>query len=125
MQVRVLPHASEWAAAFAEEAERVAAALGGCVVAVHHIGSTAIPGIYAKPILDLLVEVTDPAAADAGNIGCMRPDVLKAPSLGKACKSHLVLLSMGYAPISSSRRDELHADAARNGAHHVSSRSAA
>jgi len=34
------------------------------VLAVHHVGSTAIPGIYAKPILDLLVEVRGVAEVD-------------------------------------------------------------
>lgn len=33
-------------------------------MAVHHVGSTAIPGIYAKPILDLLVEVRGVAEVD-------------------------------------------------------------
>ena len=36
------------------EAERLSAALGPCLVAVHHIGSTAIVGIDAKPIVDLM-----------------------------------------------------------------------
>ncbi len=39
-------------------------ALGENVVAIHHIGSTAIPGIYAKPIIDILVEVKDIAIVD-------------------------------------------------------------
>ena len=34
------------------------------MLAVHHVGSTAIPGIYAKPILDLLVEVRGVAEVD-------------------------------------------------------------
>ncbi|MGC3971454.1 MAG: GrpB family protein [Pirellulales bacterium] len=59
MVVAVVPHDPRWAEMFAVEAGRVAAALGVDVAAVHHIGSTAIPGIYAKPILDLLVEAAD------------------------------------------------------------------
>src|SRR6185436_9586865 len=39
--------------------------LGNAVVAVHHIGSTAIPGIHAKPVVDILLEVTDIAQVDA------------------------------------------------------------
>ena len=62
--VEVVPHDPRWREAFEAEAERVAAALGENVVAIHHIGSTAIPGIHAKPVVDLLVEVRDVAEAD-------------------------------------------------------------
>jgi GrpB-like predicted nucleotidyltransferase (UPF0157 family) len=64
-KVEVVPHDPGWAAAFKAEAKQVAAALGENVVAIHHIGSTAIPGIHARPILDLLVEVSDIAGVDA------------------------------------------------------------
>ena len=58
-KVEVVPHAPKWQEAFEVESKSVANALGENVVAVHHIGSTAIPSIYAKPIIDLLVEVKD------------------------------------------------------------------
>ena len=64
-KVRVVPHDPRWRDAFAAEAGLVAAALGEGAVAIHHVGSTAIPGIYAKPIIDLLVELRDLAEADA------------------------------------------------------------
>lgn len=47
--------APEWAGLYAEEAARISAALGPAVVAIEHYGSTSIPGIKAKPIIDLLV----------------------------------------------------------------------
>jgi len=50
--VEVVEHDPGWAAAGAEEAGRVADALGA--VAVEHVGSTAVPGLAAKPVLDLL-----------------------------------------------------------------------
>jgi GrpB-like predicted nucleotidyltransferase (UPF0157 family) len=43
-----------WPAAFAAEAERLGSLLGDTLVAIHHIGSTSIPGLAAKPIIDLL-----------------------------------------------------------------------
>jgi len=64
-KVEVVPHDPRWRDAFEAEAKQVAAALGENVVAVHHIGSTAIPDIYAKPVLDLLVEVRDITEVDA------------------------------------------------------------
>src|SRR5215213_314747 len=63
-KVEVVPHDPRWRAAFEAEAKHVAAALGENVVAIHHIGSTAIPNIYAKPVVDLLVEVGDIAGVD-------------------------------------------------------------
>jgi GrpB-like predicted nucleotidyltransferase (UPF0157 family) len=64
MKVEVVPHDPLWRDEFEAEAKHVAAALGENVAAVHHIGSTAIPNIHAKPILDLLVEVRDIAELD-------------------------------------------------------------
>jgi GrpB-like predicted nucleotidyltransferase (UPF0157 family) len=64
-KVRVVPHDPRWRDAFEAEAGLVASALGDGAVAIHHVGSTAIPDIHAKPIIDLLVEVRDLAEADA------------------------------------------------------------
>ncbi len=58
-KVEVVSHNPKWQEAFEVESQCVAHALGENVVAIHHIGSTAIPSIYAKPIIDLLVEVKD------------------------------------------------------------------
>src|SRR5215210_2774693 len=63
-RVEVVPHDPQWRDAFGAEAKHVAAALGENVVAIHHIGSTAIPNIYAKPVIDLLVEVRDITEVD-------------------------------------------------------------
>lgn len=63
--VELLPHDPAWLEAAEREATRLAGILGGHLVAVHHVGSTAIPGIRAKPILDLLLVVDDLAALDA------------------------------------------------------------
>ena len=57
--VRLVPHDPSWAARAEAEADRVRQALGSLMPQVHHIGSTAIPGIAAKPILDLLGVAAD------------------------------------------------------------------
>jgi GrpB-like predicted nucleotidyltransferase (UPF0157 family) len=64
IRVEVVPHNPAWRNEFEHESKQVASALGENVVAVHHIGSTAIPNIYAKPIIDLLVEVNDITQVD-------------------------------------------------------------
>ncbi len=66
--VVVVPHNPGWREAFEAEAKSVAAALGENVLAIHHIGSTAIPDIYAKPILDMLIEVNDITALDVQRV---------------------------------------------------------
>jgi GrpB-like predicted nucleotidyltransferase (UPF0157 family) len=58
-----------WPARFAAEAARVGAAVGGRALAIEHVGSTAVPGLLGKPVLDLAVAVPDEAAADA----CVAP----------------------------------------------------
>jgi GrpB-like predicted nucleotidyltransferase (UPF0157 family) len=63
-KVEVVPHDPAWRDSFDAEAKGIAAALGENLVAIHHIGSTAIPGIHAKPVVDLLVEVSDVAELD-------------------------------------------------------------
>ncbi len=53
--VRLVEHDSAWAALFEDEARRVRDAAGDLVVDVQHVGSTAVPGLPAKPILDLAI----------------------------------------------------------------------
>lgn len=65
ISVELVPHASAWAEMARAESVRLKAALGGNLLTVHHIGSTAIPGIKAKPIVDLLPIVADLGALDA------------------------------------------------------------
>ena len=60
----VEPHRNSWSRDFEVEAARVQDALGSALNALYHIGSTAIPGIYAKPIIDILADVTSLEAVD-------------------------------------------------------------
>jgi len=46
-----------WPAMFADEWAHIAVALGSVLVTVEHVGSTAVPGLAAKPIIDMLVGV--------------------------------------------------------------------
>ncbi len=64
MKVEVVPPCSDWRAQFEAEADRIHAALADCCIMVHHIGSTSIPNIYAKPIIDIVLEVADVADLD-------------------------------------------------------------
>lgn len=64
MDAVVVAHDPRWARDFAREAAAIRDALDDVPIALHHIGSTAIAGILAKPVIDLLGIVDDPAAID-------------------------------------------------------------
>ncbi|MEA3209531.1 MAG: putative acetyltransferase [Chthoniobacter sp.] len=63
-RVFLVPHDPGWAEAFARESLSIAETIGDVLVTVHHIGSTAIPGIHAKPIIDMLAVVRDLSLLD-------------------------------------------------------------
>lgn len=63
----VVPSNPAWVAMFEAEAARLRGVFGDLLVDIHHIGSTAIPGIYAKPVIDMMPLVRDIAAVDALN----------------------------------------------------------
>ena len=48
-----------WQAAYRREAARVCSALGPRVLRLEHVGSTSVPGLSAKPIIDIVLEVAD------------------------------------------------------------------
>lgn len=60
----VVPHHPGWAADYRAEAAVIRSATGDKLMAVHHIGSTAIPDILAKPIIDMLAVVRSLDAID-------------------------------------------------------------
>jgi GrpB-like predicted nucleotidyltransferase (UPF0157 family) len=63
--VRLCDPSPEWFAALARESELLSSALGDVLLEIHHIGSTAIPGIRAKPIVDLVPVVVSLPRLDA------------------------------------------------------------
>lgn len=65
--VAVMKFDPAWADRYAAEAAVIQKILGENCTEVHHIGSTAVPGLAAKPIVDILPVVADIAAVDAEN----------------------------------------------------------
>lgn len=59
-----MAHDPKWIGKFHSEATIIGEALGSVAVGIHHIGSTAVPGIAAKPIIDILVEARSVVAID-------------------------------------------------------------
>jgi GrpB-like predicted nucleotidyltransferase (UPF0157 family) len=63
--VRLVDPDPAWPAMFAAEAVRIRAALGDRVADLEHVGSTAVPGLRAKPVIDILAAVHDECRLDA------------------------------------------------------------
>lgn len=63
--VNVVEHRPEWTQSGLRLAASVADALGSLATAVEHVGSTSVPGLAAKPIIDIAVRLTPDAAIDA------------------------------------------------------------
>jgi GrpB-like predicted nucleotidyltransferase (UPF0157 family) len=59
-EIVIVDYDSSWPARYQLERDRVRRALGVAALRIEHIGSTAVPGLAAKPIVDLLVAVADP-----------------------------------------------------------------
>ncbi len=65
--IEVLPYNRRWPELFAEEAQAIQKALGPNCIEIHHIGSTSVPGLAAKPIIDMIPVVADITQVDARN----------------------------------------------------------
>ncbi len=83
----MVPYEDSWPARFDAEKALLEAAIGRWVTGgIHHVGSTAVPGLAAKPVIDILVGVEDLTSS-------------------RACFGELAKLSYQYAPY---RTDEMH-----------------
>ena len=60
-KIEIMPHDSNYPMQFEDEAKIIQKALGDSIIEIHHIGSTSISGMVAKPIIDILTVVKDMA----------------------------------------------------------------
>jgi len=67
--VRIVDYNPQWPKLYEEEKHHIIEVLGDTAVAIKHVGSTAVPNIGAKPIIDILVAVNDLRAAE----NCIEP----------------------------------------------------
>ncbi len=63
--VEITSYDPEWPRAFGRWRARIAAAIGPAARHIEHVGSTSVPGLAAKPVVDIQVGVADLAAEDA------------------------------------------------------------
>jgi GrpB-like predicted nucleotidyltransferase (UPF0157 family) len=64
-EIKIVVYDADWPKKFEKHAKRIADALGGSALRVEHIGSTSVPGLAAKPIIDILVVVPNSAHESA------------------------------------------------------------
>jgi GrpB-like predicted nucleotidyltransferase (UPF0157 family) len=123
--VVVVPYDPAWAASFELLRDRVAAVLGDVAIGIEHVGSTAVPGCDAKPIVDIDVVIrhTDafPEAAQRlatlgythlGDLGIVGREAFRASPSGLP-RHHLYVCASGAAALQAHLilRDALRADA--------------
>ncbi len=80
--VVVLPHDAQWTAEFEKIKAEIMTAIGNLVIDIEHIGSTAVPGLSAKPCIDLDVVIQDMRVFDAIAQGLEAIDYIHEGNLG-------------------------------------------
>jgi GrpB-like predicted nucleotidyltransferase (UPF0157 family) len=122
--VTLVEYDPEWPRRYDREAARIGAALGEAVLLLEHAGSTSVPGLVAKPIVDIVLGVADsadepayvPALAAAGyELRIREPDweehrLLKPADLG--VNLHVFTVGSGEIDRMLLTRDWLRSDAA-------------
>jgi GrpB-like predicted nucleotidyltransferase (UPF0157 family) len=64
-RILIVDYDPQWSELFAREADRIRSVLGSLALRIEHVGSTSVPGLAAKPIVDLLLVVANSAQEDA------------------------------------------------------------
>jgi GrpB-like predicted nucleotidyltransferase (UPF0157 family) len=90
----VAPYDPRWPIEFERERDRIAAALGPAALRIEHNGSTAVPGLAAKPVIDIQVSVASlqpmaayaPALVDLGYIHVPHDDDALCPFFHRPAK---------------------------------------
>lgn len=59
--VVIVAHDPQWSGHFQRESEQIRAVLGQQALRIEHVGSTSVPGLAAKPVIDILLVVTNSA----------------------------------------------------------------
>jgi len=60
----IVEYDQEWPRRYEAERDRIMEKIGSEISAIEHIGTTAVPGVCAKPVIDMMVAVPGPGKAD-------------------------------------------------------------
>ena len=89
----LVPYNPHWKEIAKEEIVTLAEILEGQLIAIHHIGSTAIPGIWAKPIIDIIVEVKS-----ASELDFIKERLIQHGYICMATSPNRLCFNKGYTP---------------------------
>ena len=62
--VIIVPYDPNWPDRFAKERDRILSAIGSLTLAIEHTGSTSVPGLAAKPVIDMVLTISELNSAD-------------------------------------------------------------
>lgn len=62
--VVIVPYDPDWPRIYEGESDLIRGAVGGIIRSLEHVGSTSVPGLWAKPIIDIIAGVTDTESAE-------------------------------------------------------------
>jgi GrpB-like predicted nucleotidyltransferase (UPF0157 family) len=106
-EVELLPHNPAWSAMYEAEVERLHAALpDGLVLKMEHFGSTAVPGLLAKPVIDILVAVS--SIEDARETAVAPLEALGYAFWAKNPRRHRLFFVKGLPPRAVRRTHHVH-----------------
>ena len=111
--VVILPYEARWASEYAEITRVMAVATGDTVCRIDHVGSTSVPGLGAKDVIDVQITVSDlhdcAAALDGvRRIGCTRGDVIEYESRALLPPEHPGLAKRYMREPAGARRTHVH-----------------
>jgi len=89
-EVIVVAYDPAWAERFRDEASRIASIFGRELVSIHHIGSTSIPGMSAKPVIDIMPVVRDISKVETLNEGMVQLGYTPMGEFGITGRRHFV-----------------------------------
>src|SRR2546430_2783370 len=85
--VGIAPYDSHWPDLFGREAQHLRSCIpAGLILRIEHFGSTAVPGLAAKPIVDMLVQVTSLRAARTEIVPILEAQRSEERRVGKECR---------------------------------------
>jgi GrpB-like predicted nucleotidyltransferase (UPF0157 family) len=99
-KVTLAPHDPAWVIMARDESARIATTVGDNLIAIHHIGSTSIPGIAAKPTVDLM-----PIVQNLEQLGAIRPAI---EALGYIWRGEFGIEGRRYCPLERDGRRIFH-----------------